>query len=278
MRMLTRMLSASACCAALLAPAGQAVAGPAPSAERRPALPIVQSVRPSGQPQPGGLPKAAPAPAPVETAVTVDQLRLLLREFLERRYRDKVAEVEVAVLSPDEAVTVPAGRLDTRVRPRGIQEALGRRLFEVAFLLEGKEVRTVRVLAEVTMQADVLTVTRSIRPEETLEAEDLKVSRVTLPSAGHDFVTDLEQAVGKRVIRPLREESPIKLSSLALPEVVQKGDQVTIEVKHGGLLIQANGTSKSGGSIGQSITVLNQDSKKEVRAKVVGPGTVRVEF
>jgi len=242
------------------------------------ALPVAQAARPSGQPQPGGIPKAVPAPAPAETAVTVDQLRLTLREFLERRYRDKAAEVEVVVLSPDEAVTVPAGRLDMRVRPRGVQEALGRRMFEVAFLLEGKEVRTVRVLAEVTMQADVLTVTRSVRPEETLEAEDLKVSRVTLPSAGHDFVTDLDQAVGKRVTRPLREESPIRLSSLALPEVVQKGDQVTIEVKHGGLLIQANGTSKSGGSIGQSITVLNQDSKKEIRAKVVGPGTVRVEF
>jgi flagella basal body P-ring formation protein FlgA len=218
------------------------------------------------------------APPQVTQTVTVEQLRFALHAFLEKRYKDKIAEIEVQILVPDEAVTVAAGRLETRIRPRGLHEASGRRMFEVALLIDAKEVLSVKVLADITMQADVLTVTRSIRPEETLEAEDLKLSRITLPPGGHDFVTELDQVVGKRVLKALREESPIRLSALALPQVVGKGDQVTIEVKHGGLLIQANGTTKSGGSIGQSITVLNQDSKKEIRAKVMGPGVVRVEF
>lgn len=275
-----------ACCVAVLSvPAGQPAAGAEPSPDKRPAGVTVAAAQPghfvdrksgrsAGQPAAANAAKAAPAP----TQVTVEDLRLALHGLLERRYKDKVAEIEVTVVSPDEDITLPHGKLEMRIRPRGLQESFGRRMFEVVFFIDRKEARTLQVLAEVTLQADVLTAVRDVRPEETLEAEDVKVTRVALPAGAHDYLADFDQVVGKRVIRPLRAESPIRSSALAFPDIIKKGDQVTIEVKHGGLLIQANGTSKTSGAMGQSITVLNEDSKKEVRARIVGPGMVRVEF
>lgn len=274
-----------ACCgAALSALAGQPAVGADAASVKRPAGVTVAAAQPGKlvESKPGlsaGQPSAAAAKAaPAQMQVTVEELRLALQGLLERRYRGKVAEVEVTVVSPDEDITLPTGKLEMRIRPRGLQESFGRRMFEVVFFVNRKEARTLQVLAEVTLQADVLTVVRDVRPEETLEAEDIRVARVALPAGAHDYLADFDQAVGKRVIRPLRADSPVRASALAFPEIIKKGDQVTIEVKHGGLLIQANGTSKTGGAMGQSITVLNEDSKKEIRARIVGPGTVRVEF
>lgn len=279
-----RYILSLACCVLWSAAAGQPALAANGSPDKRPAGMTVAAAQPgkladskpsrtAGQPAAGAA-KAAPS----QTQVTVEDLRLALHGFLERRYRDKVAEIEVSVVSPDEDITLPGGKLEMRIRPRALQESLGRRMFEVVFFIDRKEVRTLQVLAEVTLQADVLTVVRDVRPEETLEAEDVKVTRVALPAGAHDYLADFDQVVGRRVIRPLRAESPVRSSALAFPEIIKKGDHVTIEVKHGGLLIQANGMSKTGGAMGQSITVLNEDSKKEVRARIVGPGTVRVEF
>ncbi|MCX5724645.1 MAG: flagella basal body P-ring formation protein FlgA [Nitrospirae bacterium] len=53
---------------------------------------------------------------------------------------------------------------------------------------------------------------------------------------------------------------------------------MAIEARHGGLSIQVTGVTKSSGELGQSITVANLDSGKELRAKIVAPGVVRVEY
>ena len=75
-----------------------------------------------------------------------------------------------------------------------------------------------------------------------------------------------------------RETRPIKLTALRRPFVVRKGDRVMIEAKMGGLSIQTAGVTKGNGELGQTVTVSNTDSGKDVRGKVVGPGVVRVDF
>lgn len=214
----------------------------------------------------------------VTQEVTVEQIRLTLLHYVERLFDGKVGEVQVQVLHPQEPVTVPFGSLDARVVARGLDEGLGRRMFQVTLAVDGKPVETLRVMAEVTATAEVVTAARYIKPEETLQAEDLTLAKVQLPGLVHDFIADLDAVVGKRAVKALRPDAPIKMSALSLPFAVKRGDQVTIEVKHGGLLIQASGTTKMGGQVGQSITVTNLDSGKEIRGKVVGPGVVRVGF
>jgi flagella basal body P-ring formation protein FlgA len=63
-----------------------------------------------------------------------------------------------------------------------------------------------------------------------------------------------------------------------LPLVIKKGDRVLIEARRGGLSIRAYGVTKSSGQIGQTVMVANLDSGRELRAKVVAPSLVEVEF
>jgi len=262
----------------LLAPA-LILAGQATASSAQPGTAHLSKKKPADREANHRTAEPAPAaPKPTTQDVTVEQIQLTLQRYVEKRFEGKVSDVQVQVLNWAEPVTVPAGLLEARVAARGLDEGLGRRLFQMELSVDGTRVQTLKVMADVTASAEVVTAVRYLKPEETIQAEDLKVARIQLPALVHDFAFDPEAVIGKRVVRPLRTDAPVRMSALSVPFVIKRGDQVTIEVKHGGLLIQASGTTKASGQIGQSITVINLDSGKEIRGKVVGPGVVRVGF
>lgn len=214
----------------------------------------------------------------VRSVIRPDQLRNAIVRHLEQEFGGKVREVRVAVIEPREPIPVPAGRLEIAVLPSALEEGLGRRIFHLQLSHNGRPVDTVEVLSDVAGFADVVVPSRLIKTDEVIETEDVTVSRIRLVDLRQQFATDLNDVVGKSAARPLQSQLPIRTMSLKKPYVVRKGDRVTIEARSGGLSIQAAGVSKAGAELGQMVTVTNSDSGKELRAKVVSPGVVRVDF
>ncbi len=210
--------------------------------------------------------------------VQPEQFRRAILRYLEQELAGKVREVHVSLIEPQEALAVPMGRLDFAVLPSVLDEGLGRRLFHIQLTVNGKPVETVEVTSDVAGFLDVVVPTRFIKTDEVIEADDVALSRVKLLDLKQQFVTDMDEVVGKSAARPLQAQAPVRLVSVKKPYAVRKGDRVTIEARGGGLSIQTVGTTKSGGQVGQIVTVTNVDSGKEIRAKVIGPGVVQVEF
>jgi|KBSMisStandDraft_5_1062788.scaffolds.fasta_scaffold08415_7 flagella basal body P-ring formation protein FlgA len=223
-------------------------------------------------------PSAKPSARIRSQQVTPDQIQQALLEYIRSHKEEAIADVQVQLLEPEETITVPWGALRMRVAPSGSAEEYGRRQFDVTLSVNGSAVRTASASADVTALIDVAVPTRSIRPDETIEAEDVTLARTPMAVLGRQYATNLDEVIGKRAIRSLAVQSPISKSALAQPYLVRKGDRVTIEAKRKGLSIQTIGIMKAVGQAGQMVTVTNQDSGKDLRAKVVGPGVVRVEF
>jgi len=232
----------------------------------------------TSSPKPVKIALSAQSPTPTTQAIKLDQFREAIAAALEKQAAGKPVEFSVTLLSPEENVTVQAGTLDLRVRAVGSDELVGRRFFDVAVMVNGKPAQTVRAAAQVEAYAEVVTASRYIKPDDTISTEDVTITRVPVPGSTTDFIFDTQEVIGKRALRPLQAERLIRSSGIAQAYTVKKGDRVTIEVKRGGLMINAMGVSKSPGAVGQLITVTNQDSGKDLRAKVIGPGTVQVEF
>ncbi len=187
-------------------------------------------------------------------------------------------DLEVDVLYPRASITVPHGDVRARIVPVRARDQLGRRSFLIVFLVDGREVERVRALADVSAQASVVVPVRMIRPGETITEEDLTQKTIRLTSTTQRLTLDMDHVLGKRTTRPLRPNAPIPASALAEPYAVKKGDRVTIQFKRGGLLILASGIIKASGQLGETLTVTNLDSRREVRARVVAPGLVEVDF
>lgn len=208
----------------------------------------------------------------------LDQIRRALVRSLEGLLRNHQGELQIRVVQPSAPLRIPSGRVDIQVLSGGSELELGRLPFHVTVSVDGRRIQGLEVVADVEVVADLVTPIRTINVDETITADDVTRTRISLPSLTHDFAGTTGEVVGKRASHPLRAQAPIRVSALGHAYAVRKGDHVTIEARRGGLTITASGVTKGVALIGQTISVTNQDSGKEVRGKVVGPGLVRVEF
>jgi flagellar basal body P-ring formation protein FlgA len=148
----------------------------------------------------------------------------------------------------------------------------------VALSSQGKVIQTVRASADIIALIDVAVATRLIKIDQTIEADDVAIARTPMAGLPRQYAMNLDEVIGKRAARPIAPHVPVSVSTLTQPYLVRKGDRVTIEAKRGRLQIQTIGIMKVMGQVGQTVIVTNQDSGKDLRAKVIGPGLVRVDF
>lgn len=214
----------------------------------------------------------------VHRVVTPEAIGKTIQSYLEKEWARMVKEVQVTVLDPSDPVTLPLGNVEWRVVPVRPEERLGRRHFQVAIMVNGKVWRTIDVAADVAAMIDAVALNRFVKPEEVIEEADLKNVRVRLSQLAHPFIVDSDHVIGKSAARPLPADTPLRAAFLKAPIVIKKGDRVLIEAKRGGLSVHAYGVTKSSGYVGQTIMVANADSGRELRAKVIAPGLVQVEF
>src|SRR6185437_3440951 len=69
---------------------------------------------------------------------------------------------------------------------------------------------------------------------------------------------------------------PLRPSDLMRPELVQRNDIVTLTYDMPGLSLTVRGKATEGGAQGDTITVLNEQSKRMLQGVVIGPGRVAV--
>lgn len=210
--------------------------------------------------------------------VSPDLIRKAIQKHLEREWGHKVKTVHVTVLEPADSMMIPGGAVELHIMPSPPEEGLGRRVFQVEATANGKPRKAIPVVADVAVMIDAVVSTRFLKTDELIEMEDLKTVEMRVHQLKHPFITDQNEVVGKSVSRPLPPDIPLRPAFVKLPVVIKKGDRVLIEARRGGLSIRAYGVTKSSGQIGQTVMVANLDSGRELRARVIAPNLVQVEF
>ncbi len=213
----------------------------------------------------------------MQTVRAGDFERVVLSE-LTRRYGRPNHQLSLRVLFPNQKVEVPKGNLHLEVGEWSGGGRTGRRAFRIGVFVNKEFIKTVNVVGEVKAQAEVATPIRWLKPNDVVTVEDLNPMMVDVPSLTHDFVLNLDEAIGKQVLRPLPPRQPIRKIMLDHPPVIHKGDRVMIEVRSGGLLVQTVGLAKASGKAGETIPVQNQTSGRDVLGTVMAAGLVEVGF
>ena len=222
--------------------------------------------------------RLGPGLVPAVHQLHPDDIQRSILRFLEQEMAGQVRAVHATMVDPLESIQLPPGSMGLTITPHGLDEGLGRRTFHVQINTNGRRWQTIDATADIGASVDAVVPIRVIKVDDLIEPEDVTIERVKLRELNHQLATNLDDVIGKSAARPLPANMPIRLSMVKKPYAVHKGDRVAIEARHGGLSIQVTGVTKSNGELGQSITVANVDSGKELRAKIVAPGVVRVEY
>lgn len=117
---------------------------------------------------------------------------------------------------------------------------------------------------------DILTYAHSLSTGEILQPEDLVWAKAAAAPA--DSPRDADQIIGKAARRPLREGAPASQRDVSAPQVIKAGDTVTVTYSGGGISLSMEGKALSSAAIGDTLMVLNTNSKKTLQATASGPG------
>ena len=92
------------------------------------------------------------------------------------------------------------------------------------------------------------------------------------------IVTNLTDVVGLETRRMLRAGETLRLSDLRHPVLVTKGSTVTMSFEAPGIVLTASGRAMSEGGIGETVTIQNPNSFRQIAAIVIGPGQVKAQI
>ncbi len=223
-----------------------------------------------------------PSPATTDMtskqAVTPRHFQVTLEQQLRQQFPMENVEFAVKILFPKQSLLVPKGRVGIQIPPDTMNGRTGRRAFRGAVHVNEQFEQMVNLVAEISARTQVVAPVRFIKAREIVQPDDVQLIEVALPALRHNFVQDVDMAIGKKAVRLLPPNLPIQHSFVTDPPVIHKGDRVVLEARRGGLVVQTVGIAKDSGEPGKTIVVENQNSGREVMGKVVNAGLVQVLF
>lgn len=115
--------------------------------------------------------------------------------------------------------------------------------------------------------------TRNIERSEILKASDIVTERRPKIEAGNDLALR-DRAIGMQARKLVRAGQPIRGADLGKPDLVTRDQNVTLIYNVPGIYLTVRGKAVDGGTEGDTVTVTNLQSKRNVQGTVVGPGQV----
>jgi len=204
----------------------------------------------------------------------LDEIRGTARDFLLAEAGGREAGVEVEV-----------GRLDARLKLQRCSLPLtpfmppGGRTSghtSIGVRCEGDMPWTLFVPALVRRAQDLVVAARPIARGTTLSAADLTTVTKLLPNAPAGVLESPEAALGRVAMRDIAAGTALNANQLKAPQIVRRGQAVTLSLASGPVAVRVAGTALKDGTLGERIPVRNANSKRVVEGVVLADGLVEV--
>lgn len=124
---------------------------------------------------------------------------------------------------------------------------------------------------------DVPVLRSPMKTGNIIRAHDLDSVAVRSEFIQHDMILSQDELVGMTPRRLILAGNPIKEMEVQEPQIVKRGELVTMVFKSGGLSLTAQGKALENGARGDMIRVVNASSSRTLEAVVSGYKEVNVE-
>jgi len=151
----------------------------------------------------------------------------------------------------------------------------GKQQFEVLYRSKNEEV-TALIDAFVTLPPSVWAAVGPLPKGRVVSAEDLK--EVVLPPSGkislEDCFVDSSQVIGQELRRSVSTDQPLQRRDLGPARIILQNQTIEIQVVAGSIVAKTGGKALQSGGQDEVIQVEVFGNKKQLVARVIGPGQV----
>ncbi|CAK16561.1 flagellar basal body P-ring formation chaperone FlgA [Pseudomonas entomophila] len=203
--------------------------------------------------------------------VTQGFLEFTVEDYLATTQTQGRYEIQVNTLDPRLRMPLCSQQLDASLES---PTPLGRVTVKVR--CDGTAPWTVFVPTQVRLLREVVVMTRPLKRESVIDQGDVALRERDVGTLTQGYLTQLEQAVGMKLVRPTVLDQVLTQQHMEQADVIRKGDQVVIVARSGSLSVRMPGEALDKGGMEAQIRVRNLNSKRVVKARVTGPGQVEV--
>jgi flagella basal body P-ring formation protein FlgA len=192
---------------------------------------------------------------------------------------DKIAHA--LVNGPDRSIapayavadqSLPAG--DVQLAPAGSPFVTSTYVgVPVAIRVDGTLARTVVAGYRVTTYVRTAVAARDLTPGAVLAESDLALARVASngrPAVGTDAL------VGRKLTSATVKGAPLYVEQTVADTVVKAGQAAILMVRDGPVALTVDVVARTGGAVGDTVTVFNPQTQKAIAAVVTGPNRVEL--
>lgn len=173
---------------------------------------------------------------------------------------------------------LPPGAMTWRVGQKPQDSRPGRKTVAITILVDGNEQGQVRMSGDLQLFADVVCTSRRLARNDIIGAGDIMIARQDISLLDTGLVLKPEQVLGQKLKTSLRAGAVLFTHLLESPPLVSRGELVTIAARSDAVRVTAPGEARNTGALGETIKVKNLMSRREIFARVAGPGLVETEF
>jgi flagella basal body P-ring formation protein FlgA len=220
-------------------------------------------------PPPGGSVKVTTATQEVTKAMVTT---VVLSRLQERAGADFYVSVEAGDALP---LIVPLGQLDLRME--ALPPGPGNYRANVGVHVDGQRYRTIQVRVQLESRQPVVVAARDI-PAGAIILPEAVVQAIPDVSPPKEAFLESAAVIGLETQRTIKQGEPITSKDVSVPLLVQAGDIVVIEALSGAITVKTLGVALQNGKLGDVIQVENIESRKEIMARIVTQGVVRLEL
>lgn len=192
---------------------------------------------------------------------------------------------QLAARYPEQKISVAVNPIDTRLKLALCDKALTYQLHDQSLRASnvtlksqcsGQKPWSFYLTAKVIREGKVVVANRDIGRFETLNESDVRLEFRAIQNARNNSLSSTRSIVGLQTKKAIRSGDLITSSSLTPPQVIVKGDQVTVTALSNGISVATAGTAMSSGKVGEQIRVQNNHTDRMIKARVIGAGQVQV--
>ncbi len=132
------------------------------------------------------------------------------------------------------------------------------------------------IASEIRIYGQAISASSPIARGAVITETDISLAETQVNSGRADIITRHDHVIGMIARRSIPAGQHLTSRVLKAPELVDRGDQVTIIAQGNAVAIKTQGTALSSGSLGQQISVRNNRSERVIRARVIDRGQVAI--
>lgn len=145
----------------------------------------------------------------------------------------------------------------------------------VAIAVDGAVDRTVYVAYRLQRYVETAVAAHDLVPGTVLGADDLQMMRV--PFAGR-AANGVDALIGRRLNGTVLKGQPVAIESTSANQIVKAGSTVILIVRDGGVALSADVVARTGGGLGDQVSVWNPSTRKALSGTVTAPNTVELDI